>query len=1163
MMHKIFAGILCLSSISFSGLNATVLTVNSNLDSAAATGGSGVGTTGDLRYVLNFVNQAPDTYQVVFNLPAGNETISLQGMLPILNQNASNNLLIDGNNTLGSGVNVTLNGNGTHRGFIAQQGPITIQNMTVQNTLAAGGNGGLGGGGGGLGAGAALFVNQAQVVLSNVNMVNNVARGGSGEVLNGATGGGGGMGGHGGSLGKAGGGGMGGHGGSDGLGTGPAGGGGIAPGGDGGSLGNAGDAGGAFGGADAGDAADGTAGGIRGGGGGSGGALVFNGGGGGIAGADGTLSIGGDGGYGGGGAGHFGNGGFGGGGGSHGDGGFGGGGGTDGDGGFGGGGGGSTTAPGEGGVGAGDGAINGGGGGGGGFGGAIFVNSSNAYGQGGGTLTITGNGVIQFNSVVAGEGATALAENGAAAGEALFATSGQTLIFNPGGADTLIVAGSIADDSVNSLPGVGYTPGAGAGLSILKQGTGTLSLLAENTFAGGVTLDGGITQIDRDGSLGKKDVKLIVNSASTLETLNSFETFRPIELNSTLTFDTDGNTIDWRGRISGLGGLDKIDTGTVKLHDFAATGPVAVTQGELVVINHDSRTHSNNFSVTANGRLGLQQDFLTTGTYDGIISGSGVLSINEHGGDGLVRVTGNNPGFIGTTLVNRGLFELAGSLGGNIHVFGPGALIGQGTALGNVRIHDRGTISPGLGKFTINGNFAQEAGSIYAAIFNKTTNSLIDVKGQAALDPGSSLGLVLLECPLLNARHKVLTANGGVLGQYTNVFAINNDTLLINPEYDGNNVFVTIIKNFIGVAETRNQKQIAPLIQALVLKPGSELQNIIQATCPLNALETRHLLDQLSGLQFTNAALVAETASRQFNRRMFDAVRPLIVANPCAPYVYCTYKPTIDFWASATGGASFYHGNTDARGFSIKDFTFTLGGQYKFNRQVTFGAAVAMETDWISYKIGGNSKNNATLVGFYGLYRPRHFYVFGDIVFGHNNLRNKRSIHFGSIHLKPKSTTRVNQASGYVEIGTDFGLYAVLLQPFFAIETGSLRFNNFREHTMTPLDLRVRGKTVSATATRLGLHLTSAPLLNGLSMALDLSWNYRLSSQSLFLSERFVEFGTPFKIKGFALNRNSLEANVFFSQQFNKCWTMYFEGNAVGWQNAFTYTFTGGVLFTW
>ncbi|HSX10357.1 MAG TPA: hypothetical protein VLF94_01385 [Chlamydiales bacterium] len=165
---------LCFIQLSY----ATVFTVNVNTDSNLSTG-SGTVTTGDLRYCINQINQtATGTHSIVFAIPIQN-TITLAGILPLLNLNGANHLTINGVNTSTSN-NITVNGTNTYPGFFARQGTISLQNMTLANCNATGGTGGKPGGGGGMGAGGALFIDSATVTLSNVNFSNNSSIGGGG-----------------------------------------------------------------------------------------------------------------------------------------------------------------------------------------------------------------------------------------------------------------------------------------------------------------------------------------------------------------------------------------------------------------------------------------------------------------------------------------------------------------------------------------------------------------------------------------------------------------------------------------------------------------------------------------------------------------------------------------------------------------------------------------------------------------------------------------------------------------------------------------------------------------------------------------------------------------------------------------------------------------------
>ncbi|HEX4839711.1 MAG TPA: hypothetical protein VFU89_04635, partial [Rhabdochlamydiaceae bacterium] len=89
---------------------------------------------------MNFINQTPGTYNITFAL-GGSNTISLGANLPILNLNAANTIQMDGSN---GGSQIIINGG--FPGFFAEQGSITLENLTLQNLSSTGGAGGSGAG---------------------------------------------------------------------------------------------------------------------------------------------------------------------------------------------------------------------------------------------------------------------------------------------------------------------------------------------------------------------------------------------------------------------------------------------------------------------------------------------------------------------------------------------------------------------------------------------------------------------------------------------------------------------------------------------------------------------------------------------------------------------------------------------------------------------------------------------------------------------------------------------------------------------------------------------------------------------------------------------------------------------------------------------------------
>jgi len=564
----------------------------------------------DLRNAIETARTTPDTEIVLRN------NIVLSQDLPAL-QGTRTTIRSE------TGQKYEINGGGQYRGLFVYSGSTSVQDLTIIDAAARGGNGGNGGsagGGGGAGLGGALFVNAgATVTVSNVDLLNNQAIGGAGGAGVGPSGG------------IGGGGGMGGHGGNNPGGKGGAGGGGgVGVGANGGSdpFPTAGQPG-IVTGAPSGGAGDGGPGGANGGGGGA-----NDGGGGGVGGGPNTGT--GSGGFGGG-AGGFANvpvGGFGGGGSANFDG--------AGIGGFGGGGGYSTQKnfAASGGFGGGNGGSNagfgGGGGGGAGMGGAIFVVE-------GGTLVLQGDLNIDGNSVEGGLGGAINATAGSAFGSGLFLQGDGTLTFSPDAGRQQVIDDVIADQTGSGgsgtyatggpicTPGVGCDGYSGAGVwSLSKIGAGTLVLNGDNTFSGGVTINGGTISVGHDNALGSGTFTVL---ESTLDIQDGITVSNATDLQADLDINVNaGATGTHAGDISSTGafGINKIGGGTLILSGANTySGGTGVTAGVLRAGAANTFAANSSHSVAAGATLDLNNFAQTIGS----LAGAGNVML------GLARLT--------------------------------------------------------------------------------------------------------------------------------------------------------------------------------------------------------------------------------------------------------------------------------------------------------------------------------------------------------------------------------------------------------------------------------------------------------------------------------------------------------------------------------------------
>ncbi|MGE9291867.1 MAG: hypothetical protein ACQKBT_12785, partial [Puniceicoccales bacterium] len=603
------------------------------------------------------------------------------------------------NSIIVDGGGFTMDLENGYNGFFIAGGDVTIQNLSIVNAIATGGDGNTGGGGG-MGAGGALMIvngseisgsgitEATNVTLTNVSFSGNQAVGGDAlNVGNSGTlsGGGGGLGGDGGV-------------GYDVSGDFPtittaAGGGGIGTTATGGSTGDEIDGPGGEGtfltATGGGSSNNGNAGGTSGGGGGS---MYDNsvldrasGGGGGIAGSDGSNDQGGDGGWGGGGGGGdsiwgvaAGNGGWGGGGGSSaqdasgGNGGFGGGAGTgstNGERGFGAGAGGDST-----------------GGGGMGAGGAIFAMK-------GVTLTIDG---VSFSNNTATGGTSGDGGDGLGIGNDVF--FGSDIIFNVDGGEILTIApGSFGGAAYD---GAGSDPDDNAKGRLTVTGGGEMIITGDQSFAGTTFVDGSTFTLaaagaEAQGTTGSSDYQ-VYGSGAVLNVNSSNASIAPVTQSAGNVYIAgDGNTIqansftptaivDAIGVSAGefeISGDDNIVSGTTVV---SGTGKVVVS-GERTSFNQQVTLEDGELEVTGGNtsfsgtviRGGLAQ--IDSNVFmDGLLVEGGEIRINgDMGASGALNVTGGsfrltgriNPSETATLYFSGGTSELFGGDNGSANTY--------------------------------------------------------------------------------------------------------------------------------------------------------------------------------------------------------------------------------------------------------------------------------------------------------------------------------------------------------------------------------------------------------------------------------------------------------------------------------------------------------------
>lgn len=584
------------------------------------------------------------------------------------------------------------------------------------------------------------------------------------------------------------------------------------------------------------------------------------------------------------------------------------------------------------------------------------------------------------------------------------------------------------------------------------------------------------------------------------------------------------------------------------------TTPASFTIGEL---NGD-----NTSTVQSNPILVINTDASTNGKFAGDIQDfpASVSSLIKQG-PGTQKLSGANT-FTGLTTIQEGALVLTGSLAGSVVVDQLGILKGTGIIGGNLT--NGGTVSPGesIGTLHVLGNYINNDGIYDVEVNGFGQSDLLDVTGTATLN-GGIVNVTSLDSFYVFHQPYTIVEAENVIGTYAGT---TSSAPLINAvlTYDSTHVYLTLLTNILQAAETHNQIAVATRLDGIE-NPNVNQSLLLNEMVNLSPEYAREALDSLSGFQHTHDLLMAKIIQQQFIRRLYDPVRSIVTAHCCDEDYDCDEGCGWSGWLETGGGFSNIHGNKNAHAFKLNSYEVT-GGLQKTISSVTIGAAASYEYDHIHYDHGGAGKNSVVLAGLYGLYRPEKYYALVDATYSHGENKIRREISVGTLNYSARSKPEINNWAFYGEVGIDFCLCQILVQPFVGIEGGRTYRSHVREHQAEGWGLDIGKKHWSTTNSRLGVHVTSSKLCNSLDISLDLAWNRLLSCRKNRIRGQFIEFGDAFNIWGVDLFDNSIDYALTFSSSCIRGWEgleAYIEVGGQSWQHAHMFNILGGIEFSW
>jgi outer membrane autotransporter protein len=206
------------------------------------------------------------------------------------------------------------------------------------------------------------------------------------------------------------------------------------------------------------------------------------------------------------------------------------------------------------------------------------------------------------------------------------------------GSKTLSVGSNNSSTTVSGVIQDGGSSG-GAGGSLTKIGTGTLTLTGTNTYSGGTNLNGGILAVNSDTNLGTVTGALSFSGGAleALVTGGGITSTRAITLNAGGgTFLADAGTASTlSGAITGIGAWIKTGPGTLTLSGANTyTGATTVNAGVLQAGSVDAFSARSAFTVNTGAMLDLNGFNNAVGS----LSGSGLVQ-NTGGAGALSNAT--------------------------------------------------------------------------------------------------------------------------------------------------------------------------------------------------------------------------------------------------------------------------------------------------------------------------------------------------------------------------------------------------------------------------------------------------------------------------------------------------------------------------------------------
>ncbi|MEI8720194.1 autotransporter outer membrane beta-barrel domain-containing protein (plasmid) [Mesorhizobium sp. ISC11] len=645
------------------------------------------------------------------------------------------------------------------------------------------------------------------------------------------------------------------------------------------------------------------------------------------------------------------------------------------------------------------------------------------------------------------------------------------------------------------------------------------------------------------------------------------------------------------GAVSGLTGIEATNsgTGTVTVTaNSAVTGTAAegikATGAGVVNVNVAGTASGVARGVTVTGSSGT----ITNTSVGTIRNSSGLLT------DSALVATGGpfvlaNAGFITGTVTfgaaadtfnNNGTWRTAGGTsdfggGGDTMTNGPGSIV-DAAGVGGIAITNftnlamfvnqgRTTVVNGFAGDVLNtsGNAQFGGSSVYAVDIGGVNQSDKFVStGTTTLAAGSTLEVHMVGNLQVGAHYKVLTADGGLTGEFGSVTGVTNTAFLtVNHNYDAYNAYLDVaqVRDFADAGLTPNQIATGEGLDSLT---GGAVFNAVAGLA--TDAEARTVFDQLSGeihasakgMLVEDSRFVRDAATSRVRAAFGDvgtAALPVMAYGEGGPEMVAADTDRFAVWGQAFGS----WGNTDSDG-NAAAFDRSTGGLLAGADTLVGGWRVGLLGGYSHANFDADDRSSRGDADNYhlGLYGGTNW---GAIAFrtggaySWSSLSTKRSVAFNGFADQLSADYDAGTAQIFGELAYKVGssgpdAEGFMFEPFVNLAYVSVHTDGFTEKGGAAA-LTSAGSTTDATFTTLGLRGSTGFALGNINAtALGmLGWRHAfgdttpLSTVAFAGSDAFTIAGVPI-----ATDSAVIEAGIDLKMSANATLALSYSGQFGG-----------------